>query len=578
LQTGIPAEQMDNSYVLTSHSQNSLFLRAQIVPMSSDRIFNTSLFVLFTITIIVNILGMSMIEVMDEDAAQYASISREMADTGYFLQVKHRGIDYLDKPPLLFWLNALFFKIFGMSHFVYRLPSFLFMILGVFSTFKLGRLLYGRKVGLIAALFFATNQTTFIVIHDVRTDTILTALVVFAIWQLTKYLREGGAWPFILGFVGIGAGMLQKGPIALMIPLLALGADALYRRSWKDIFRWEWLLGLLIIFITLTPMLWGLYQQHGMTGFRFYFWTQSFGRLTGENEWVDSTSYFYFVHTFLWSYLPWTIFALFALVTGFRDLFRGRSSEIITLGGFTLAFIAFSMSQYKLPHYLYVVFPLISVLTAQKLLLLLNTGPVLSKKLILGLQVFVSALLWSGAVMISIFVFPLQNVFLMIILALAFVRVIYLLLRGKGAFQKYIVTTTISILFLNLLLNTYFYPELLKYQAGTQMAHYIKEKEIPLDDFYWFHVQSQTTEYYLRHISPDYDPVLVDDYPVYLCTIPGWKEYLEEHGYEVELVKEFRQFPVTQLSLKFLNKNTRETSLDKFYLIRVLSEGEIATE
>jgi 4-amino-4-deoxy-L-arabinose transferase-like glycosyltransferase len=450
--------------------------------------------------------------------------------------------------------------------------------LGVYSTYRFGKLLYGHKVGLIAALFFATNQTTFIVIHDVRTDTILTALVVFALWQLTKYLRKGGVWPFILAFVGIGLGMLQKGPIAVMVPLLALGTNALYHRSWKDIFRWEWLLGLLIIFITLTPMLWGLYQQHGMTGFRFYFWTQSFGRLTGENEWVDSTSYFYFVHTFLWSYLPWTFLALYALVTGFRDFFRGEAPEMITLGGFTLAFIAFSMSQYKLPHYLYVVFPLISVLSAQKLLLLFNSGQVTLKNVLLGIQVFISALLWAGALMICIFVFPLQNAFLVVILALAFLSIIYLIIRGNGAFLKYIVTTAISILFLNLLLNTHFYPNLLRYQAGTQMAHYIRENEIPLEDFYWFHVQSQATEYYLRHISPDYDPVLVDDYPVYLCTIPEWKEYLEEHGYEVELVKEFQQFPVTQLSLKFLNKNTRESALDKFCLIRVLTEGEIATE
>ena len=563
---------------MASHLQNSLFLPAQSNPMNKDRFFNTTLLVLFTAAIIVNILGMSMIEVMDEDAAQYASISREMADTGYFLQVKHRGIDYLDKPPLLFWLNALFFKVFGMSHFVYRLPSFLIMILGVYSTFRLGKLLYGHKVGLIAALFFATNQTTFIVIHDVRTDSILTALVIFAIWQLTKYLREGGTWPFILGFVGIGAGMLQKGPIALMVPLLALGSNALYHRSWKDIFRWEWLLGLLIVFIVLTPMLWGLYQQHGMTGFRFYFWTQSFGRLTGENEWVDSTSYFYFVHTFMWSYLPWTFLALYALGTGFSDLFRGRSSELITLGGFMLAFIAFSMSQYKLPHYIYVVFPLISILTAQKLLVLIDSGKTFSKNIFLGAQVFVSVLLWTGILMISIIVFPLQNLLLIIILAAAFCSVIYLIIKGKGAFQKYILTAALSILFINLLLNTHFYPRLLKYQAGTQMAHYIQKNEIPLDKFYWFRVQSQATEYYLAHITPDYNPVLVDDYPVYLCTTPEGKQYLEEHGYESEVVKEFQQFPVTQLSLDFLNKNTREAALDKFYLLRLLTEGEIANE
>jgi 4-amino-4-deoxy-L-arabinose transferase-like glycosyltransferase len=44
------------------------------------------------------------LDVMDVDAAQYASIALEMTQNGSWLQVMHRGTDYLDKPPLLFWL------------------------------------------------------------------------------------------------------------------------------------------------------------------------------------------------------------------------------------------------------------------------------------------------------------------------------------------------------------------------------------------------------------------------------------------------------------------------------------------
>ncbi len=537
--------------------------------MKNDRVFNITLLILFTITIIVNILGMSLIDVMDEDAAQYASISREMADTGNFLQVTHRGIDYLDKPPLLFWLSAIFFKLFGISHFTYRLPSFLLMILGVYSTFRLGKLIYNHKTGLIAALFFATNQSTFLILQDVRTDAILAALVIFSIWQLTEYLRNGSKWAFILGFIGIGVGMLQKGPIALMIPLLALGADALYHRSWKSIFRWEWFFGLVIIFIVLIPMIWGLYQQHGMLGFRFYFWTQSFGRLTGENTWEDTTSYFFFVHTFMWSYLPWTILAIYALGRSFIDLFRRKSTELITLGGFALAFIAFSMSQYKLPHYLYVVFPLISILTAHEIVKLMQADSPLVKNILFGLQIFVSVLLWVGAIMISIFVFPLQSVLLWIILGAAFLAFIYFLVLGRTVFRQLILISAISILAVNLLLDTHFYPNLLKYQSGSQMAHYIDENDIPLNQFYWFHEHSQAAEFYFEDILPDLDLNNYDGAPVYVCTLPEWKDHLESNNFNVEVVKEFQQYHVTQLSLNFLNKDKRETTLDKVYLLKV---------
>ena len=79
------------------------------------------------------------IDIMDIDAAQYASISREMLSTGHFLQVYDLGKDYLDKPPFLFWVSAISMKIFGISNFSYKLPSFLFAIIAVFSTYKLSK-------------------------------------------------------------------------------------------------------------------------------------------------------------------------------------------------------------------------------------------------------------------------------------------------------------------------------------------------------------------------------------------------------------------------------------------------------
>lgn len=47
------------------------------------------------------------IDIMEIDAAQYASISLEMSGSGSYLHVMQRGQDYLDKPPLLFWLSSL---------------------------------------------------------------------------------------------------------------------------------------------------------------------------------------------------------------------------------------------------------------------------------------------------------------------------------------------------------------------------------------------------------------------------------------------------------------------------------------
>ena len=60
---------------------------------------------------------------------QYASMSREILRNDNFLHLFDNGEPYLDKPPLIFWVTALFFKLLGPSDLVYRLPSIIFTLL-----------------------------------------------------------------------------------------------------------------------------------------------------------------------------------------------------------------------------------------------------------------------------------------------------------------------------------------------------------------------------------------------------------------------------------------------------------------
>src|ERR1017187_4759933 len=85
------------------------------------------------------------IDVMDIDAAQYAAMSREMLESGNYLQVHASGLDYLDKPPLLFWLASLSLKLFGVTNFAYKLPAVLFIILGVYSTYRFALEWYDKQ-------------------------------------------------------------------------------------------------------------------------------------------------------------------------------------------------------------------------------------------------------------------------------------------------------------------------------------------------------------------------------------------------------------------------------------------------
>jgi len=261
-----------------------------------------------------------MVPLMDIDAAQYASISREMLERKSFLQFYDLGADYLDKPPMLFWLSGLSMSVFGIHDWAYRLPSLLFVVLAVFSTYRLAKLFYSETIARLSAIVLASSQAIFLITHDTRCDTMLMGWVAWSLWQLAAWFRTNQWKHLLVAAFAIAGGMMTKGPIALIVPILAFVPHFVLRRKWKQFFRWEYLIAVLVIAILLIPMSIGLYLQYDLhpgklingipikSGLRFYYWTQSFGRYTGENMYHEMSYFTFLLENMLWSFLPWILF------------------------------------------------------------------------------------------------------------------------------------------------------------------------------------------------------------------------------------------------------------------------------
>lgn len=80
------------------------------------------------------------IDIMEVEAAQYATITRDMAETGSYLEVYCVGKDYLDKPPLLFWLSSLKISLFGNTNILYKQLPVLLMLLSIWAIYRFTRL------------------------------------------------------------------------------------------------------------------------------------------------------------------------------------------------------------------------------------------------------------------------------------------------------------------------------------------------------------------------------------------------------------------------------------------------------
>ncbi len=528
------------------------------------------------------------LDVMDTDAAQYAAMSLEMLKRNDFLTFTDHGKDYLDKPPLIFWLSGLSMRIFGANNFAYRLPAFAATILAFISTYRFSILFYTKQTGFLAVLILATAQATFLINHDVRTDTNLMAFYIFTLWQLAAYLKTESWKNLILGFAGIGFAMLSKGPIGLIAPVLAIFPHLIIKRQWKAVFNPAWILGLLVTAIVLIPMSYGLYQQFdlqpdklvngqkGISGLRFFFWTQSFGRITGESNWDNNAGPFFLTHSTMWAFAPWSLFLILGIVDQFRDCisyFKGKSAppEFITIFGFMLPFAALSASHYQLPHYAFIVYPLGAVISSRYILkIFYQLKPAWSKHLyrfqitlLYLVLAFIFYLIWRP--------FPGENRLALLLFLILFIVFTWFISVPASA-NKLIIACTILIIGVNLILNSYFYPNLLRYQAGSVLGNVARKHGANQGNFYSYGAG-------VPHSLNFYSQTLVEEtnnLPS-LARKTGCLVYTNEERLpeiisfrpDAQILARSGDFPITMLKGKFLNPETRRETLKMKVLLRL---------
>ncbi|HEU4903069.1 MAG TPA: glycosyltransferase family 39 protein, partial [Flavisolibacter sp.] len=178
--------------------------------MSSSVFSRSQYLLLFSLLGVVYIIGL-FVPLMDNDSAHHADIALRMYLTGDYVNLVDHGEDYLDKPHLHFWLSAWSYSVFGVTGFAYKFPSFLFTILGTYSTFRLGRSLYNAEVGRLAALMVASAFAYILANNDVRMDAILTASIIFATWQLVDWVNHKRLLNVVGAALGLALGFCTKG-------------------------------------------------------------------------------------------------------------------------------------------------------------------------------------------------------------------------------------------------------------------------------------------------------------------------------------------------------------------------------
>lgn len=179
------------------------------------------------------------------DEGRYATVSRTMAEGGSWLIPTRDGHPHLTKPPLTYWLQAAAIKALGPSNLAPRLPSLLAGTLTLGLLLLLAWRLYGLRVGVIAAAILAALPLHLTVSRLAITDALLATCWLATLAGGLLRVTDGRRRWLLLLWLGVGAGLLVKGPVAL-IPLVVLVTWLAMAGQFRRVLLLRPMLGLLL--------------------------------------------------------------------------------------------------------------------------------------------------------------------------------------------------------------------------------------------------------------------------------------------------------------------------------------------
>ncbi len=225
------------------------------------------------------------IPLMDKTEARYAEIARIMYETNDWitLQIDY-GVSFWAKPPLSTWLTAISFKLLGVHEFSSRLP---YLMISIGIVLMIGK--YAKREGLpflLPGFIILTIPEFLIHVGVVSTDVSLTfsvVLVMVSYWETMRQDRKNNLWSFLF-FIGIGLGMLSKGPIIIVLTLPPIILWLFITKKLKEVWsKFPIVLGSFIVGIIAIP--WFYIAEIKTPGFFDYFIIGEHFKRFIDSEW-----------------------------------------------------------------------------------------------------------------------------------------------------------------------------------------------------------------------------------------------------------------------------------------------------
>ncbi|WP_166364192.1 glycosyltransferase family 39 protein [Pseudomonas akapageensis] len=345
--------------------------------------------------------GLGLRQPINVDEERFLGVSLEMLQSGSWF-VPHRAAEiYPDKPPLFMWAVAFFTMLTGLPKVALYLPGLISGAVATACLYDLGRRLWNRRVGRIAALLFLATYQTYSILRTGQIDSFLCLWIALGMYGLVRHLLLGPAWGwFYAACAAMGLGIASKGvgfvPALMLIPY----AYAVHK-GWRGVVampnrKGAWFLGLLVtlaaIGVWLLPVLISVAVQQDADGVAYLkniLLHQTAQRYA--SAWEHQEPFWYFIVKVIPKYwLPMFLALPWFVPAWRRQLLKHDGRILVLLGWVVLVLVFFSLSSGKRKLYIYPALPGLALAAAPLVPWLLRrwfAGRPLGRKVFTGLVV-----------------------------------------------------------------------------------------------------------------------------------------------------------------------------------------------
>jgi len=307
----------------------------------------------------------------DRDEARFAQASKQMLETGDYVDIRFQGEARYKKPVGVYWLQAASARLFGGGvHdriWTYRIPSLFAAVAAALLTAWLGGRMFGVSAGMVAGVMLAGCILLGVEARLAKTDATLLAAVMLAQAMLaTVYLehrngRTAGWRTAILFWLAVGAGVLVKGPLILLVSGGTALALTIADRQARWLLSLRPLAGLALALLVVLPWFVAIGIATDWAFYKESLGHDLFAKLASGQESHGAPPGFYLV-AFWITFWPFTLFAALAAPWAWRN--RHVPEIRFCLAWIVPTWIVMEIVATKLPHYVLPTYPAIALLTA----------------------------------------------------------------------------------------------------------------------------------------------------------------------------------------------------------------------